>query len=57
MAASKAYGDTLACAGIVGTADISVGAEVAQLLDAQIAAAGGRFRGIRVSPSGMPMRR
>jgi len=49
MAASGTYGRTLVCAGIVGTADISVGAEVAQVLDAQIAAAGGRFRGIRVS--------
>jgi L-fuconolactonase len=49
MAASGAHGDTLICAGIVGTADISVGAGVAQVLDAQIAAGGGRFRGIRVS--------
>jgi predicted TIM-barrel fold metal-dependent hydrolase len=49
MTASGAYGSTLVCAGIVGTADISVGAEVAQVLDAQIAAGGGRFRGIRVS--------
>jgi predicted TIM-barrel fold metal-dependent hydrolase len=49
MAASGEYGDTLICVGIVGTADISVGAEVAQVLDAQIAAGGGRFRGIRVS--------
>lgn len=49
MAASSTYNSTLVCAGIVGTADISVGAEVAQVLDAQIAAGGGRFRGIRVS--------
>jgi L-fuconolactonase len=49
MAASGHYGSTLVCAGIVGTADISVGAEVAQVLDAQIAACGERFRGIRVS--------
>jgi predicted TIM-barrel fold metal-dependent hydrolase len=49
MAASGSYGDVQVCAGIVGTADISVGAEVAQVLDAQIAASGGRFRGIRVS--------
>ena len=47
MAASGAYGSTLVCAGIVGTADLRVGAEVAQVLDAQIAAAGDRFRGIR----------
>jgi predicted TIM-barrel fold metal-dependent hydrolase len=49
MAASGTYGSMLVCAGIVGTADISVGAAVAQILDAQIAAGGGRFRGIRVS--------
>ena len=49
MAASGAYGKTLICAGIVSTADISVGAEVAQLLDAQIAVGGERFRGIRVT--------
>jgi predicted TIM-barrel fold metal-dependent hydrolase len=49
MAASGVYGSTLVAAGIVGTADISVGAEVARVLDAQIAAGGGRFRGIRVS--------
>jgi len=49
MAARGNYGSTSVCAGIVGTADISVGAEVAQVLDAHIAAGGGRFRGIRVS--------
>lgn len=49
MAASGAYGNTLVCAGIVGTADISVGAAVGELLDAQLAAGGGRFRGIRVT--------
>ncbi len=47
MAASGTYGGTLICAGIVGTADIRIGAEVAQVLDAQIAVGGGRFRGIR----------
>jgi L-fuconolactonase len=47
MAASGTYGSTLVCAGIVGTADIRVGGEAAEVLDAQIAAAGGRFRGIR----------
>jgi predicted TIM-barrel fold metal-dependent hydrolase len=49
MAASGACGGTLVCAGIVSSADISVGAEVARVLDAQISAGGGRFRGIRVS--------
>jgi len=49
MAASGAYGATQICAGIVGTADISVGAAVSAVLDAEIAAGGGRFRGIRVT--------
>ena len=49
MAASGVFGDTLVAAGIVGTADLTVGAEVAQVLDAQIAAGGGRFRGIRLT--------
>jgi predicted TIM-barrel fold metal-dependent hydrolase len=49
MAASGTCGSTLICAGIVSSADISVGAGVTQVLDAQIAAGGGRFRGIRVS--------
>ena len=48
MAASGSYGGTLVCAGIVGAADLSVGAEVAALLDAHLAAAGERFRGIRM---------
>ena len=48
MAASGAYGQTLVCAGIVGTADLSVGEEAATLLDAELAVAGERFRGIRM---------
>ena len=47
MAASGDFGSTLVCAGIVGTADLRAGAEVARVLDAHIAAAGERFRGIR----------
>ena len=47
MAASGAYGNTLVAAGIVGTADLRAGADVGQVLDAHIAAGGGRFRGIR----------
>ena len=47
MATSGTYGSTLICAGIVGTADLRAGAEAAPALDAQIAAGGGRFRGIR----------
>jgi predicted TIM-barrel fold metal-dependent hydrolase len=50
IAATAAHGthsSILICAGIVGSADIRVGAEIARVLDAQTAAAGGRFRGIR----------
>jgi predicted TIM-barrel fold metal-dependent hydrolase len=47
MAASGIYGSTLVCAGIVGAADLRVGAAAAEVLDAQISAAGERFRGIR----------
>jgi predicted TIM-barrel fold metal-dependent hydrolase len=47
MAASGSCGNTLVCAGIVGTADLRAGAEAGAALDAQIAAGGGRFRGIR----------
>jgi len=47
MAASGSYGSASICAGIVGTADLRAGAEVARVLDAQIAAGGERFRGIR----------
>src|SRR5919206_4589745 len=37
MAASGAYGDTLVCAGIVGSADLRAGADVAKVLDAHMA--------------------
>src|SRR6185436_3621707 len=47
MSASGIYGKTRICAGIVGTADLRLGAAVGDVLDAQIAAGGGRFRGIR----------
>lgn len=47
MAASGIYGPTRACAGIVGHADLGLGDAVAEVLDAHIAAGGGRFRGIR----------
>ncbi len=51
MAASGLYGETLACAGIVGHADLRLGAAVAEVLQAHIAAGNGRFRGIRHSGS------
>jgi predicted TIM-barrel fold metal-dependent hydrolase len=47
MAASGTYGKTQICAGIVGYADLTLGAAVEKVLEAMIAAGGGRFRGIR----------
>ncbi len=46
-AASGAYGKTLACAGIVGFADLLLGDAVAPVLEAHVAIAGARFRGVR----------
>ena len=46
-AASGRYGPTRACAGIVGFADLTLGDRVAPVLDAHMAAAGARFRGVR----------
>ena len=47
MSASGLYGKTQVCAGIIGNADLCIGAGVGDVLDALIVAAGGRFRGIR----------
>jgi L-fuconolactonase len=47
MAASGAYGPTLACAGIVSHADLRLGDKVDEVLQAHIHAGNGRFRGIR----------
>ena len=47
MSASGVYGEARACAAMVGHADLTLGAPVAEVLEAHIAAAGGRFRGIR----------
>jgi L-fuconolactonase len=47
MAASGTYGTARICAGIVGHADLRLGAAVAEVLEAHIRAGGGRFRGIR----------
>lgn len=47
MAASGRYGPTQAAAGIVGTADLTRGAVVEEVLRAQMAAGGDRFKGIR----------
>ena len=51
MAASGLYGKTLACAGIVSTAELLAGADVGRVLDAHMAAGGARFKGIRRSTS------
>ena len=48
MAEGATGNEVLVANAIVGTADVTVGAEVGRLLDAQIAAAGGRFKGIRL---------
>jgi predicted TIM-barrel fold metal-dependent hydrolase len=47
MSASGGYGKTRVAAAIVGTCDLRIGDEAGDVLDAQIAAGGGRFRGIR----------
>ncbi len=47
MSASGGYGRPRVCAGIVGHADLMLGARVAPVLEAMVAAGGGRFRGIR----------
>jgi len=47
QSASGQYGNTRVAAGIVGFADLFLGGAVSDVLRAQIAAAPGRFRGIR----------
>lgn len=47
MSASGEFGPTRAVAGIVGYADLGLGAAVREVLEAEIAAGGGRFRGVR----------
>lgn len=54
MSASGGYGKPRLCAGIVGHADLMLGARVAEILEAMIAAGGGRFRGIRYIASSDP---
>ena len=54
MAASGTYGKTQVCAGIVGCADLALGAPVEKVLEAMIAAGGGRFRGIRFITASHP---
>lgn len=47
MAASGTFGPCLVAAGIVGFAELTLGARVRETLEAEIAHGGGRFRGIR----------
>lgn len=54
MSASGLYGETRACAGIVGHADFTLGDAVAPVLEAHLAAGGGRFRGVRQSAAQDP---
>jgi predicted TIM-barrel fold metal-dependent hydrolase len=54
VAASETYGKTKVCAGIVGYADLMLGAQVEEVLQAMILAGGGRFRGIRYITASHP---
>lgn len=47
MAASGRYGPILVCEGVVGNANLTAGALVGEILEAQIRAGNGRFKGIR----------
>ncbi len=47
MSESGKYGPARACAGIIGNVDLRVGGRAKGVLEQHIAAAGGRFRGIR----------
>jgi predicted TIM-barrel fold metal-dependent hydrolase len=49
MSASGGYGPAAICAGIVGHVDLLLGEGARPVLEAEIAAGGGRFRGIRHS--------
>jgi L-fuconolactonase len=49
MSASSLYGPARLCAGIVGYADLTLGAGVERVLEAHLGVAGGRFKGIRNS--------
>ncbi len=47
MSASGKYGKSKICAGIVGFADLTLGASVSEVLEAQVNVGGGRFKGVR----------
>ena len=54
QSASGLYGPTEICAGIVGFADLMLGARVRPVLEAELAVAPDRFRGIRVMTAASP---
>jgi len=54
IAASETYGKTKVCAGIVAYADLMLGAQVEEVLEAMILAGGGRFRCIRYISASHP---
>ena len=54
MSASGDYGPCRVAEAIVGHADLTLGARVREVLEAEIAAGGGRFRGIRHGVSSDP---
>lgn len=54
MSHSGRYGKPRVAAGIIGTTDLKIGDRAADVLDAQIAHAGGRFRGIRLGATNDP---
>jgi L-fuconolactonase len=54
IAASETFGKTKVCAGIVGYADLMLGDQVEEVLEAMILAGGGRFRGIRYISASHP---
>jgi L-fuconolactonase len=51
MSASGGYGACRVAEAIIGHADLTIGARVRDVLEAQLAAGGGRFRGIRYGVS------
>jgi L-fuconolactonase len=51
MSASGQYGKTRVCEAIIGWADLMLGAKVRKVLEAEIEAGGGRFRGVRYGTS------
>ena len=57
MSASGSYGPCRVAEGIIGGGDLTVGARVRELLEAEITAAGGRLRGLRHGVARTPARR